>query len=59
MTVQYEINHRNFSGTWAIQVRNVLNQHPDMGYVYDDFNQSVEPVKSLGILPVFSYKVEF
>jgi len=34
MTVQYKINHRNFSGTWAIQVRNVLNQHPDMGYVY-------------------------
>jgi hypothetical protein len=59
LTVQYRINHRKFCGIWAIQVRNLLNRHPDMGYVYNDFSQTVEPVKSLGIIPLFSYKVEF
>jgi hypothetical protein len=59
LTVTYRINHKKFSGIWAIQVRNLLNQHPDVGYIYNDFNQTIEPQKSLGILPVVSYKVEF
>ncbi len=44
---------------WAIQVRNLLNQTPDVGYLYNDFTRSIEPVKSLGIIPLLSYKVEF
>jgi outer membrane receptor protein involved in Fe transport len=59
LTVTYRTNHRRFSGIWAIQVKNVLNQRPDIGYVYNDFNQSVEPVKGMGIIPFISYKVEF
>ena len=59
LTITYRINHKRFSGIWAIQVRNLLNQHPDVGYIYNDFNHSVEAQKSLGILPVMSYKVEF
>jgi hypothetical protein len=59
LTVTYRVNHRKFSGIWAIQVRNLLNQHPDIGYLYNDFNHTIEPQKSLGILPVMSYKVEF
>ena len=59
LTVTYRINHKKFSGIWAIQVRNLLNQHPDVGYLYNDFNYTIEPQKSLGILPVMSYKVEF
>ena len=59
LTLTYRVNHKKFSGIWAIQVRNLLNQHPDIGYLYNDFNQTIEPQKSLGILPVMSYKIEF
>jgi hypothetical protein len=59
LTITYRTNHRKFSGIWAIQVKNLLNQKPDLGYVYNDFNQSVEPVKGMGILPFLSYKIEF
>ena len=59
LTITYRVNHKKFSGIWAIQVRNLLNQHPDVGYLYNDFNYTIEPQKSLGILPVMSYKVEF
>jgi len=59
LTLTYRINHKKFSGIWAIQVRNLLNQHPDVGYLYNDFDQTIEAEKSLGILPILSYKVEF
>jgi hypothetical protein len=59
LTLTYRTNHRKFSGVWAIQVKNLLNQKPVNGYVYNDFNQSVEEVKSMGILPFISYKIEF
>ena len=59
LTVTYRINHKKFAGIWALQIRNLLNQHPDVGYIYNDFNKKIEAQKSLGILPVMSYKVEF
>ncbi len=58
LTLTYRTNHRKFSGIWAIQVKNLLNQKPATGYVYNDVNQSVEPVRSMGILPFLSYKIE-
>lgn len=59
LTLTYRTNHRKFSGVWAIQVKNLLNQKPATGYVYNSFNQTVEPVVSMGILPFLSYKIEF
>jgi hypothetical protein len=59
LTLTYRTNHKKFSGVWAIQLKNLLNQKPVNGYVYNDFNQSVEPVKSMGIMPFVSYKIEF
>jgi hypothetical protein len=59
LTLTYRTNYKKFSGIWAIQVKNLLNQRPDIGYVYNDFNQTIEPVKSMGIIPFISYKVEF
>jgi hypothetical protein len=59
LTLTYRTNHKKFSGVWAIQLKNLLNQKPVNGYVYNDFNQSVEPVKSMGIMPFLSYKIEF
>jgi len=59
LTLTYRTNYKKFSGIWAIQVKNLMNQKPDIGYVYNDFNQTIEPVKSMGIIPFISYKVEF
>lgn len=59
LTLTYRTNHRKFSGVWAIQLKNLLNQKPVTGYVYNDFNQSVEEVRPMGIVPFISYKVEF
>lgn len=59
LTLTYRTNHKKFSGIWAIQVKNILNQQPATGYVYNDYKQSVEPVHGMGILPFISYKIEF
>jgi hypothetical protein len=59
LTITFRVNHKKFSGIWAIQIRNLLNQHPNVGYVYDDFKHAIEPQSSLGILPLMSYRVEF
>jgi len=59
LTLTYRTNHKKFSGIWALQIKNLLNQQPATGYVYDDFTRSVEKVVSIGILPLISYKVEF
>ena len=42
LTLTYRTNHKKFSGIWAIQVKNLLDQKPATGYVYNDFNQSIE-----------------
>lgn len=59
LTVIYRTNHRKFSGTWAVQLKNLLNRKPTVGYVYNDLNGTVEPYTSMGIIPFISYKVEF
>jgi hypothetical protein len=58
-TTTYRTNHKKFSGIWAIQVRNLLNQRPVTGYVYNDYNGTIDEIKSLGIIPLISYKIEF
>ena len=59
LTLTFRTNHKKYSGIWALQIRNLLNQHPNVGYVYNDFNRTIEPEKSLGIIPLMSYKIEF
>jgi hypothetical protein len=59
LTLTYRTNYRKFSGTWALQVKNLLNQKPPTGYIYNNYSQSIEPVSSMGILPFLSYKIEF
>ncbi|MFZ4571889.1 MAG: TonB-dependent receptor [Bacteroidales bacterium] len=58
-TLTYRTNHKKFSGIWALQIKNLLNQKPATGYVYNDFTQAAEKVVSIGILPLVSYKIEF
>jgi hypothetical protein len=59
LTLTYRTNHKKYSGIWAIQIKNLLNQAPVVGYVYNDYTQSIEPVKSMGLIPFISYKIEF
>ena len=59
LTVTYRTNHKKFSGIWAVQIKNLLDQKPQIGQVYNDFNKTIEPVRSMGLLPFLSYKVEF
>lgn len=59
LSLSYRTNHRKFSGIWAIQLKNLLNRRPVNGYVYNDYNQTIEPVQSMGIVPFLSYKIEF
>jgi len=59
LTLTYRLNYRKVSGILAVQIKNLLNYQPDVGYLYDDYNQTIEPQKSLGILPLISYKIEF
>ena len=58
LTLTYRTNHKKYSGIWSIQVKNLLNSKPATGYVYNDFNKSIEPVVSMGIVPFISYKIE-
>ncbi|MEI7724720.1 MAG: TonB-dependent receptor [Bacteroidota bacterium] len=59
LTLTYRTNHRKFSGIWAVQIKNLLNQKPATGYVYNDYTHEAETVVSIGIIPLISYKVEF
>jgi hypothetical protein len=59
LTLTYRLNYRKVSGILALQIKNLLNNQPDVGYSYDDFNQTIEPQKPIGILPLISYKIEF
>jgi hypothetical protein len=53
------MNYKKFSGTFAIQIKNLLNQKPDAGYSYNPYLKIVEKEINLGIIPMISYKVEF
>lgn len=59
LSFSYRTNHKRFSGIWSVQLKNLLNQKPAVGYVYNDFNQSIEPITDMGIVPFISYKIEF
>ena len=59
LTLTYRLNYKKVSGILTLQIKNLLNHQPDIGYSYDDHNRTIEPQKSFGILPLISYKIEF
>jgi len=59
LTITYRANKKRYSGVWALQIKNVLGSPMDEGYSYNYRTNSVEPSKSVVVLPVLSYKVEF
>ena len=59
LSVTYRINRSNYSGTWALQVKNMLGQATAEGYNYNYKTQSVTLDKSVVIVPSISYTLEF
>ena len=55
----YKTNHNKWTGTWTLQLKNLLNQEPIIEYVYNPYTKAIETQKGFGLLPFFSYKVEF
>lgn len=58
-TLTYRVNHQKYAGIWAIQIKNVLNHRPVIGYRYNGWSQQVEEILPMGMVPVISYKIEF
>lgn len=58
-TLTYKMNYKKFSGTFALQIKNLLDQKPDAGYTYNVYSRLIEKQINLGIVPMISYKLEF
>lgn len=59
LTITYRANKKRYSGVWALQVKNILGSPMDEGYSYNYRTNKIESSKSVIMLPVLSYKVEF
>jgi len=58
-TITYRTNKKRYSGVWAFQIKNLLGSPMDDGYSYNYKTKKIESSKSVVVLPVLSYKVEF
>ncbi len=58
-TFTYRTNYRKFSGVFAVQLKNLLNQKAIIGYAYNPYTHNIDAQKNWGILPNISYKFEF
>ena len=59
LKITYRTNKRRFSGTWALQINNVLRTSQNRQYVYNYGNQQVEMHRDSFTLPSLSYKIDF
>ena len=59
LTLTYRTNHRKFSGTWALQVKNALGSIGNQGFYYNLKTKQMEKETFTLVLPVLSYKIEF
>ncbi|TNE68579.1 TonB-dependent receptor [bacterium] len=55
----YKSNYAKSSGEWSIQIKNMLNQRPIIGYSYNSVTETVEEMKPLGIIPILAYRYNF
>lgn len=58
-TITLRTNHKKYSAVWALQIKNLLNSKPVLGYSYNRFAKDIDTVRPLGIIPLLSYKLEF
>lgn len=58
-TVTYRTNKKHYSGTWALQVKNLLGSPIYSGPAYNYKTKSIEELKVSMVLPVLSYRIDF
>jgi hypothetical protein len=59
LTFTYRINKRSHSSVWALQVKNALGNPMYDGYSYNYRTEAITRNKTVVVLPVLSYRVEF
>jgi hypothetical protein len=59
LTLTYKVNKKKYSGSWALQVMNVLGRKEFYGYSYNYRSGMPEAEKVIIIIPSVSYKIDF
>lgn len=59
LTLSYRTNKKHYSGTWALQVKNMLGSPINSGYAYNYKSKTIEEQKITMVLPVLSYRIDF
>ena len=59
LSLLYTKNKKNYSSTWAFQLKNVLGSKTLYYYDYDYSSDEVITVEEAIVLPSLSYKIEF
>jgi len=59
MSVTYRTNHQNYSGIWALQVKNLLASPVFYNKIYNYKTNSIEDDVMGFPIPSASYKIEF
>ncbi|PKP15916.1 MAG: hypothetical protein CVU06_15660, partial [Bacteroidetes bacterium HGW-Bacteroidetes-22] len=59
LTITLKRNHRRFTGSWAVQIKNMLNHRPVVGYRFDSYSRQIAEILPMGIVPSIGYKIEF
>lgn len=59
LTLTYKVNKKNYSGSWALQVMNVLGRKEYYGYVFNYKTGKPEEERITVVVPSISYKIEF
>jgi hypothetical protein len=58
-TLTYRTNKKRYAGTWALQIKNLLNAPIYSGPAYNYRDKKIEEQKVGLVLPVISYRVDF
>jgi hypothetical protein len=58
-TVTYRINKVHHSSIWALQIKNMLGTATQDDAVYNSKSHTIVISKSVDIIPILSYKIEF
>lgn len=59
LTLTYRTNKKHYSGTWALQIKNLLGAPIYSGPAYNYKTKTIEEQKATIILPVLSYRIDF
>ncbi|MBK7867985.1 MAG: TonB-dependent receptor [Ignavibacteriales bacterium] len=59
ISLLYRINYETFGITFALQIKNLLNEKPVTGYSYNTLLKGLDENRPLGIIPMFNCKIDF